>query len=97
MLEIRIRPRARQDLKGIWRYSFERWGESRADLYLRQLDTAIQSLREFPDIGEPCDHIRAGYRKLHVNRHLVFYRRIDRHVEIVRILHQAMDVGRQLS
>ncbi len=97
MPEIRIRPRAKHDLKAIWRYSFEHWGEAQADLYLRQLDAAIQSLREFPDIGEPSDHIRAGYRKLHVNRHLVFYRRIDQRIEIVRVLHQAMDIGRQLS
>ncbi len=96
MPEIRIRPRARQDLKAIWRYTFERWGEAQADLYLQQLGTGIQSLREFPEIGEPCDQIREGYRKLQVNRHLIFYRRSEERVEIVRVLHQAMDLGRHL-
>jgi len=96
MLDIRIRPRAEQDLKAIWRYTFERWGEPQADLYLRQLDAAIQSLLEFPDIGEACDYLRAGYRKLHVNRHLVFYHRTDPQIEIVRVLHQTMDVARRL-
>jgi hypothetical protein len=27
-------------------------------------------LRDLPELGEPCDDIRAGYRKLRVNRHL---------------------------
>lgn len=94
--EIRIRPRARQDLKAIWTYTLERWGESQADLYLQQLDAGIRSLIDFPDIGESCEHIRAGYRKLQVNRHLIFYRRGERHIEIVRVLHQAMDVARHL-
>lgn len=96
MPDVRIRPRARQDLEAIWRYTSEHWGEPQADLYVKQLDAGIQSLREFPDIGEPCDHVRAGYRKLHVNRHLIFYRRSDRYVEIVRVLHQSMDVRRRL-
>ena len=92
MPDILIRPRARDDLKTIWRYSFQKWGERQADLYLQQLDDGIRSLVDFPDIGVPCDHIRAGYRKLQVKRHLIFYRRRDEHIEIVRVLHQAMDV-----
>lgn len=96
MPDIRIRPRAREDLKAIWRYTCERWGEVQADFYLQQLDAGIRSLLEFPDIGEPCDHIRVGYRKLQVNRHLIFYRRSDERIEIVRVLHQAMDIGRHL-
>jgi toxin ParE1/3/4 len=96
MPEIRFRPRAQSDLKAIWRYSFQQWGERQADLYLKQLDDGIQSLRDFPDLGEPCDHIRVGYRKLQVNRHLIFYRRTDQRIEVVRVLHQAMDVGRHI-
>ena len=92
MLEILIRPRAREDLKAIWRYSLRQWGERQADLYLQQLDRGIRSLADFPDLGIPCDQIRAGYRKLQVNRHLIFYRRNDRSIEVVRVLHQAMDV-----
>jgi toxin ParE1/3/4 len=96
-ISIRIRPRAQQDLKAIWRYTFQRWGEARADLYLQQLDAGIRSLLDFPEIGEACDHIRAGYRKLQVNRHLVFYLHSTARIQIVRVLHQSMDVGRHLG
>lgn len=91
-IHIRITPRARQDLKAIWTYTLKRWGAPQADLYLRQLDAGIRSLIDFQDLGESCEHIRAGYRKLLVNRHLVFYRRGAMHIEIVRVLHHSMDV-----
>jgi toxin ParE1/3/4 len=90
---LRITPRARQDLKAIWTYTVKRWGEPQADLYLQQLDAGIRSLIDFQDIGESCGHIRAGYRRLQVNRHLIFYRRVEMQIEIVRVLHQSMDVA----
>jgi toxin ParE1/3/4 len=95
-IHIRITPRARQDLKAIWTYTVKRWGEPQADLYLRQLDAGIRSLIDFQGLGESCEHIRAGYRRLLVNRHLIFYRQGETHIEIVRVLHQSMDVPHHL-
>jgi len=95
-IRIRITPRARLDLKAIWTYTLKRWGEPQADLYLRQLDAGIQSLLDFQDLGESCEHIRAGYRRLLVNRHLIFYQYGEMHIEIVRVLHQSMDVPHHL-
>jgi len=51
MLEIVKRPRARQDLKDIWCYSFKKWGEAQADKYLAELDAGITQLRENPRLG----------------------------------------------
>jgi len=95
-LAIRITPRARQDLKAVWTYSRKRWGEPQADLYLHPLDAGIRSLIDFQDIGESCEHIRTGYRRLLVNRHVIFDRRGAAHIEIVRVLHQSMDVAHHL-
>ncbi len=91
-IQIRITPRAWQDLKAIWTYTLKRWGEPQADLYVQQLDAGIRSLIDFHDIGESCEHIRAGYRRLKVNRHLIFYRHGEICIEIVRVLHESMDV-----
>lgn len=96
MLEILIRPRARKDLAAIWQYTFEQWGETQADLYLRELEIGIQILADHPDFGVLYDHVRAGYRKLHLNRHMVFYRVKHNRIEVVRILHESMDVPRRL-
>ena len=96
MLELLVRPRARRDLKEIWRYTVRQWGAAQADQYLYDLDREIQGLLKFPELGTPYDPIRAGYRRLHVKRHLVFYRRDGQRLEIVRVLHDAMDVKSHL-
>jgi len=96
MLELLVRPRARRDLKDIWRYTVQKWGEAQADQYLYDLDREIQGLLKFPELGTPFDPIRAGYRRLQVKRHLVFYRRDGQRLEIVRVLHDAMDVKSHL-
>ena len=45
-----------------------------------------------PELGRACDEIRQGYRKHHVGRHLIFYRLIASQIEIIRILHDRMDI-----
>ena len=96
MLELVVRPRARRDLKDIWHYTVQQWGAAQADQYLYDLDREIQGLLKFPELGTPYDPIRAGYRRLQVKRHLVFYRRNGQRLEIVRVLHDAMDVKSHL-
>ena len=96
MLELVIRPKARADLKHIWRYSVGQWGASQADRYIRDLEREIQGLAHFPELGVSYEHVRAGYRALHIKRHLVFYRRQGGRLEIVRVLHEAMRVEQHL-
>jgi toxin ParE1/3/4 len=96
MLELVVRPRARADLKGIWKYSFEQWGASQADSYLRDIAREIQGLLRFPELGTSYDHVRPGYRALHVKRHLVFYRFHGDRLELVRVLHETMNVESHL-
>ncbi|MCB1965037.1 MAG: type II toxin-antitoxin system RelE/ParE family toxin, partial [Candidatus Accumulibacter sp.] len=55
MLELLVRPRARRDLKEIWRYTVQQWGEAQADQYLYDLDREIQGLLKFPELGTPYD------------------------------------------
>lgn len=96
MLELVIRPRAQADLKGIWRYSSEQWGEAQANRYLRDLEREILGLLDFPELGMSYEHVRPGYRALHAKRHLVFYRSLKGRLEIVRVLHEAMHVESHL-
>lgn len=42
--------------------------------------------------GIPYEHIRAGYRALHVKHYLIFYLRKKQSLEIIRVLHENMDV-----
>jgi toxin ParE1/3/4 len=91
MREIVKRPRAREDLKVIWRYSFTAWGETQADKYLGEIVAGIARLKEHPELGKSRDDLRAGYRSLRINQHVVFYLVTPSVIRIVRVLHIRMD------
>lgn len=86
------------DLMEIGRYTQERWGVEQRNDYLERLDAAFADLDEMPGVGLACDHYRAGYRQYLVGKHWVFYRRLnDDDIEVVRILHERMDVPRHIE
>ncbi len=87
---------AKKDIQHLWWTSYQQWGEAKTQTYLDQLEQAILSLRENPKIGVACHDIREGYRKYHINRHVVFYRVTPKPISVVRVLHDKMDSKRHL-
>ena len=63
---------------------------------MRQIRHAVEMVAERPDLGVRQDEIGPDYRRRPVGSHLVFYR-LGTVVEIVRILHQNMDVRLHLD
>jgi plasmid stabilization system protein ParE len=53
--------------------------------------------REDQMIKKFLTYIRKGYRVYHVGRHLIFYRQKSPGIEIIRILHDRMDVETHLK
>lgn len=96
MSEFRLRPKAVSDLDSIWNYTLETWGEDQAERYLRMINSGFSELAENPECGRECNDIREGYWKYRVGRHLIFYRQESYGVDVVRVLHQSMDVDRHL-
>ena len=96
-LEIHKSSRARADLLEIWLYSHDTWSADQADLYLDRLAEGINRLSDNPLLGSDASGIRPGYRKLTVERHLVFYTVTEERIEIVRVLHAQMDAASQLE
>ena len=91
MRKIHLQVLAKKDLKHIWLYSFNNWGEEQADCYFDELNTAFALIAENPELGTACDYIREGYRQFHINRHSVFYRVTATKIHIVRVLHDSMN------
>lgn len=58
---------------------------------------AFTGLAEGHRIGTPADDLRAGYWKYWVGAHLIFFRRRERDIEIIRVLHQSMDIPSRLN
>jgi toxin ParE1/3/4 len=93
--ELCLRPLAEADLEQIWLYSLERWSMKQADLYVSNLIAAMGELARGSKAGRECN-VRDGYFQYAVGSHLIFYRVTNAALDVVRILHQRMDVERHL-
>lgn len=98
---------AQSDFRQIIAWTADRFGEGQARSYAETLSQALEALTDGPDVpgAKARDEIQAGLRSLHVaghgrkGRHFVLFRVTDdrrRRIEILRILHDAMDVSRHL-
>ena len=94
MAEYRLSPAAERDLESIFEHTAKQWGIEQANLYTDRLTLAFAELSKFPHSAPACDHIRSGYRRRSVERHMIYFRITDYGVAIVRILHERMDVQR---
>jgi len=94
---VRLSAAARRDLSGIWTYSAQRWNDAQADRYLRLIAEGFDGLASRAIQGRSAEDIRPGYFKLAVGSHLIFYRLGSADViEVVRVLHKRMDIGKHL-
>ena len=91
-----LSPAARADVEQIWDYTVRNWGEAQAERYTRDIRDACEALGDGTLSGRSAEDIRAGYRKAAVGSHVMFYRVRADVVEVVRILHRSMDVGRHI-
>ncbi|MEV8146243.1 type II toxin-antitoxin system RelE/ParE family toxin [Specibacter sp. NPDC078709] len=96
MKSIRLTPAAQQDLSSIWDFSQQRWDEKQAEIYISEMRAAIERIAADPHRGRACDEIREGYRRYGIGSHLIFYIEKNDSVDVIRILHQRMDLTRHL-
>lgn len=94
MTEYRLAPAAERDLEGIWRHTAKEWGIAQAHRYTDKLTATFAELAEAPKTAPACDHIRPGYRRRNVERHVIYFRITGHGIAVVRILHDRMDVLR---
>lgn len=98
-MNIKISKEAQVDLENIWLYTFETWSKEQADRYYNLILDEIEYLTENPTSGQDFSPIREGYYRSKVKSHFIFYRinLKENAVEIIRILHQQMDIENRLS
>jgi len=90
----KISKKALADIEEIWDHTAENWSTEQADRYYNLIFEEIEFIAENPLTGKDYSHIRKNYRSSIVKSHLVFYRINNKkhEVEIIRVLHQRMDV-----
>jgi len=81
----------RTDLKEIYQYSLETFGERKADEYYQCLEKSIESLETGYLTHSQCPQLPTAsriYRRVIVNSHIIIYR-ISARVEVLRVFHKA--------
>src|SRR6266567_8843415 len=103
---VRVAATAERDFVSIIEWTVATFGPRQASVYRRTIMAALTALQYGPDLSDTVarDEILPGVRSLHVarrgrrGRHFVLYRSAQpRTVEVLRILHDAMDLARHIS
>lgn len=91
MAELRISPRAREDLIEIWSYIADD-SVTNADAFIEKLYEAIEGLGRHPGSGRHREELAPGIQSFPFGRYIIFYRAVTNSIEIVRVLHGARDI-----
>lgn len=94
----RISKSALNDLRIFWTYTVNTWSQVQAKRYYSQIMDEINYLASYPSIGKQLDDVRKDYRCSKVKSNIIFYRTTKKQqIEIVRILHQMMDIPNRIK
>lgn len=94
----RISKQAIDDLNDIWVYTLHKWSKEQADRYYDLIIGEIEYIADNYLVGKSSEQTRKNYRVTKIKSHLIFYRKVENElVEVVRILHQGMDIKKQLK
>ena len=83
---------ADKDLEDIFDYTFDEFGFDQAEKYLLEIEEIFQNLIINPQIGKKRDEIKQGLYSFPKDNHIIFYRILDNHIRIVRVLHGSRDI-----
>jgi toxin ParE1/3/4 len=95
----KISKEASNDLEKIWLYTIETWSAEQADRYLNLIFDEIEYLCQKANSGSDFSHVRKDYLRSRVKSHFIFYKINEKQseLEIIRILHQQMDIENRLN
>jgi toxin ParE1/3/4 len=87
---------ARGDLGEIWRYSAATWGTERADTYIDAMISRFVWLAVNRPLWRERSDVRPGLYSYPQGRHVILFRERSGAMDIVRILHDRMDIRRHV-
>lgn len=84
--------RSHQDIQEIAEYSLSEFGETQTKTYMAGLKEKIALLSEQTDLGRDFTHTRSQrvYKSYRYQSHVIYYRKREHDIFIVRILHIRM-------
>ena len=97
MSRVLTQAQAEQDLLEIWLYTFNEWGQQQADVYLDDLSAAMALLAEQPLACRERLEFNPPVRIHHHAHHLLVYLVHDDGINVVRVLHEGMELDSHLE
>lgn len=98
MKRYRLTQKAEQDIRKIWNYSADEWGEVQADKYLYGLEEKLDQICDSPDtIGVKRDSLKSGYMSSLYEKHIIFFKKAENSIIVIRVLHQRMDISARIG
>ncbi|MFN9838393.1 MAG: type II toxin-antitoxin system RelE/ParE family toxin [Pseudanabaena sp.] len=94
MNRFKISRQADRDLEDMWVYLAQN-DSLAADLLLAKVLDKFPMLAQFPEMGRSRKELAEELRSFPVNPYIIFYKRMETYIEIVRILHQSRDIENQ--
>jgi toxin ParE1/3/4 len=97
MAKLHFTNKAVDDLSEIWNYTVDNWSENQADKYYELLIEACNELAAKPSLGYNYTQINKNILGYRAGKHLIFFRVLsENEIEIIRILHEMMDLKKRL-
>ena len=93
-----ISEKAVEDINNIWIYTAENWSVAQADRYYNLIYDEIEYIVNNFDMARDFGKIRKSYKYSKVKSHLIFFKKDKTNeIEVVRVLHERMDIESRLA
>ena len=86
MATYKLSSEAKEDLRRIYFYGLEKWGEEQADKYYSAFFERFEKIAENPYMYQAVDNIRKGYRHSVCGSDTIYFRINENIVEIMAII-----------
>jgi toxin ParE1/3/4 len=89
--------KAVDDLTNIWEYTYNEWSEKQANRYYKFILESCQEVANHPGFGKNYDEVQKDILGFKSNHHIIFFRIVSANeIEVIRILHERMDLKSKL-
>lgn len=95
-MKLELTPAALADLRSIRSYTLERWGPAQEAIYLDRMCEKFESLLANPAPYRSRPNLFPGCQIAGEEKHVILFRINKSTLQIVRVLHGAMDFKRHL-
>lgn len=95
-MSYRLSNDAEQDITDIYLYSYQEFGEAKAESYYQALLEHFENLARNPAMGRDFSFIKAHTRRSNCISHAIYYQIVEKDVLILRVLHQSRDPAQHL-